>query len=83
MIECKFALEQERFELNTTESTTDRPSLLRRLDEHGSRVAILAHSASLSAGPAGLRPGNGLRREDDVTITSLISRERRNDVYLI
>ncbi len=53
MIECKFAFEQERFELNTTESTTDRSFLLKRLDEHDSRVSILAHSASLSAKPAG------------------------------
>ncbi len=42
-------LSKKDFERNTTESTTDRSFLLRRLDEHDSRVAILAHSASLSA----------------------------------
>ncbi len=54
VVECKFAPGQGRFGLNTAESTAGRPSLLGRLGGHGSGVAILAHSTSLSAGLAGL-----------------------------
>ncbi len=78
----KFALEQERFESSRLR-TRSESSLLKRLDRHDSKNAILAHTIFSQLRSVDLRTIERAQKRERCYDHDLVIRERRNDVYLI